>query len=102
MSESNAHELLSKVYADLAKSGSESGAMDEQINYEALTRQQQRALVRLFGGGTLRGQDEMIVSGLHRMGLIKGEKLTGLGRAVCQRALPAVLARVTGNSVATG
>ena len=37
-----------------------------------------------------------------RMGLIKGEQLTGLGRAVCQRALPAVRGRVTGNSVATG
>ena len=99
MSESNAHEMLSSLYADLA---TRSGAMDQQINYEGLTRQQQRVLVRLFGGGTLRGQDEIIVSGLHRMGLIKGEKLTGFGRAVCQRALPAVRARVMGNSAEAG
>lgn len=64
------------------------------MRYDELTRPQQRLLVRLYGGGTLRGQEETIVTSLHRMALIRGEKLSRLGCSVCEEALPAVRARV--------
>jgi len=67
------------------------------MRYDELTRPQQRLLVRLYGGGTLRRQDDTIISGLYRMGLIRGDKLSGLGWTVCEQALPAVMARVFGD-----
>ena len=80
MTQNNARQPLSKVYVALAKGSSGGGAIDGQIDYDHLTREQQRVLIRLFGGGTLRGQNESTISGLHRLGLIKGETLTSLGK----------------------
>jgi len=67
------------------------------MRYDELTRPQQRLLVRLYGGGTLRRQDETIIRGLNRMGPIRGDKISGLGWTVCEQALPTVLARVLGD-----
>ena len=93
MTQNNARQLLSKVYQSLAEGSSGGHAIDEQIDYDHLTREQQLVLIRLFGGGTLRGQNESVISGLHRLGFIKGETLTSLGKSLCERALPAILAR---------
>jgi hypothetical protein len=44
--------------------------MDETAVWDELTRVGQRALIKLFGGGTLRNDDPMIVEELRARGLV--------------------------------
>jgi len=71
--------------------------MRDRISYSDLTREQQRLLTRLYGGGTLRGQDEDIVDSLSLRGLVTGGDLTDLGRQICLEALPQLRERLGGS-----
>ena len=42
--------------------------------WDELTRSEQRLLIRLFGGGSLRNQNAVEIEGLRRRGLIDDDK----------------------------
>ena len=46
--------------------------MGETEGWDQLTRLEQRALIKLFGGGTLRHDNPSVVDGLHVRGLVDG------------------------------
>jgi hypothetical protein len=56
--------------------------------WDELTRSEQRLLIRLFGGGSLRNQDPKAIERLHQRGLIDNEgALTSQGMMVFAGAL---------------
>jgi hypothetical protein len=58
--------------------------MDQRATrWRDLTREQQKILVRLYGGGSTRRVDPDSLSGLRRLALVEGNKLSGLGRNIC-------------------
>jgi len=65
----------------------------EGMPWNQLSRAHQKVLERLWAGGTLRGRDPDIVTGLRLMGYIDGNELTPLGERLCVNALIAVLER---------
>jgi hypothetical protein len=48
--------------------------MPETPRWDELTRSEQRLLIRLFGGGSLRNQNPEVVEGLCRRGLVDDEQ----------------------------
>jgi hypothetical protein len=48
--------------------------MPETPLWDELTRSEQRLLIRLFGGGSLRNQNADAVEGLYRRGLVDDEQ----------------------------
>ena len=68
----------------------------DHVSYDELPREEQNALVRLFGGGTARSIDEDVLRGLGQHGLIHEGKLTVLGEEVCREALPGIVERLGG------
>jgi hypothetical protein len=44
--------------------------MSEAMLWDKLTRFEQRALIKLFGGGSLRNEDRAVVEGLHTRGFV--------------------------------
>ena len=66
----------------------------DHIRYDELPREEQNALIRLFGGGTARNVNELVLHVLEQRGLIYGEKLTVLGEEICREALPGVVERL--------
>jgi len=65
----------------------------EGLPWNQLSRAHQKVLERLWAGGTLRGRDPDIVTGLRLMGYIHGDKLTPFGEQLCVNALIATLER---------
>src|ERR1700733_1704153 len=63
--------------------------MPETPLWDELTRSEQRLLIRLFGGGSLRNQNPEDVEGLCRRGLVDDEQnlsVPGLLALTCQSA----------------
>ena len=71
----------------------------DHISYDELPREEQNALVRLFGGGTVRNVDEDVLDLLEQRGLLSGKKLTALGEEVCREALPGVVERLGDHAI---
>ena len=44
------------------------------VPWDALTRSEQRLLIRLFGGGSVRNQNAADIEGLRRRGLVNDEQ----------------------------
>ena len=59
--------------------------MDQRATtrWRDLTREQQKILVRLYGGGSTKRVDPDSLTGLRRLALVEGNKITGLGRNIC-------------------
>ena len=72
----------------------ESDSEDQRPHWKDLSRQHQRLLERLWGGGTLRGQDEAVAIGLQRMGYLQGDKITPAGITLCEEAFRAMMNRM--------
>lgn len=68
--------------------------MTDSILWNELSRAHQRVLERLWGGGTVRGQDPAIVIGLERMGYVEGDELTPLGSTLCETRLREMMKRI--------
>jgi hypothetical protein len=62
--------------------------MDETAIWNELTRFEQRALIKLFGGGTLRNDSPTVVEALHARGLVdEGNNLSMPGLLVLTLAI---------------
>jgi hypothetical protein len=62
--------------------------MDETSVWDELTRFEQRALIKLFGGGTLRNDRPAVVEALRARGLVdEGENLSMPGLLVLTLAI---------------
>jgi hypothetical protein len=62
--------------------------MDETTIWNKLTRFEQRALIKLFGGGTLRNDKPMVVEDLRARGLVdENDKLSMPGLLVLTLAM---------------
>lgn len=70
--------------------------MDNASTWDELDRAQQKALARLFGGGSLLRIDSAIVLPLARRGLVNRDGITAAGEAVCASELAALRRRVYG------
>lgn len=68
---------------------SEGRDMDNTTTWDDLDRAQQKALARLYGGGSLLRLDSEIVVPLARRGLVNRNGLTAAGEAVCTAELVA-------------
>jgi hypothetical protein len=62
--------------------------MDETATWDELTRFAQRALIKMFGGGTLRNEDPLVVEELRARGLVDdNEKLSMPGLQALTHAM---------------
>jgi hypothetical protein len=62
--------------------------MDETAAWGELTRFAQRALIKLFGGGTLRNEDPLVVEELRARGLVdENDKLSMPGLQALTHAM---------------
>jgi hypothetical protein len=62
--------------------------MPATTHWDELTRSEQRLLIRLYGGGTVRNQDPKAIEDLHRRDLVDDEgKITALGLLLFSVAL---------------
>jgi hypothetical protein len=62
--------------------------MDETTIWKELTRVEQRALIKLFGGGTLRNESPALVDALRTRGLVdENSKLSMPGLQALTRAM---------------
>jgi hypothetical protein len=71
--------------------------MSESLSWDELSREQKRALERLWAGGSTRGLDRVAVIGLVLMGYVEGDRLTSAGEELCADAHDAVVARLRDN-----
>jgi hypothetical protein len=58
-----------------------------KMSWNELTRRQQRILIKLFGGGSLRGDDSVETADLIQRGLVTRNGLTTSGLEVFKAAL---------------
>jgi len=70
--------------------------MSAPFTWDDLSRAHQKVLARVWGGGTTRGQDQNVVTGLRLMGYMQGEKLSPKGEEMCRAALLATVQRIVG------
>lgn len=71
--------------------------MSEPLAWGELTREQKRALERLWAGGSTRGLDRVTLIGLALMGYVEDDRLTSAGDDLCANALDEVVARLRDN-----
>ena len=57
------------------------------MSWNELTRRQQRTVIKLFGGGSIRGDDGVETADLIRRGLVTRNGLTSSGLEVFKAAL---------------
>lgn len=69
--------------------------MAESLSWNELSRAHQRVLARLWGGGSVRGQDPEVVIGLQLMGYMQGDRLSPIGHQLCADAYVAMADRIS-------
>jgi len=67
---------------------------DKWPRWEDLSREHQWLLERLWGGGTIRGQDKAVAIGLQRMGYLLDDKIAPAGISLCENAFRTMMKRM--------